>query len=217
MPLYLDSFNNNLPERFNSSVQIKGVDSLCRDLEKYFFSRVITRTGRPQASTTNLVIELHCNMSLVEVLFHFTKDNWGNFGDGQSSLTQMMKDLMLQNKITLDIGEISLFFKDTTIVISKIYDNSIPEQLNTILTEIGKNYVHFSKGLAEVPYEIYVPVFEDSKDQNIAVINNIKVANNSKKDYYKYWALYFDSEEDAIIYNLEKSCLENGDLFMLNQ
>ncbi len=116
----------------------------------------------------------------------------------------------------LDIGEFSLFFKDTTIVISKIYDNSIPEQFDTIFTEIGKNYVHFSKGLSEIPYEIYVPVFEDSKDENNAVINNIEVSNNSKKDFYKYWALYFDSEEDAIIYNLEKSRLENGDLFMLN-
>ncbi|WP_149276001.1 hypothetical protein [Pareuzebyella sediminis] len=156
-------------------------------------------------------------MSLVETLFHFNKGNWGNLkNDNRPSLRSMINDMTLKNKMRLDIGEFSLFFKDTTIVISKIYDNSIPEQFDTIFTEIGKNYVHFSKGLSEIPYEIYVPVFEDSKDENNAVINNIEVSNNSKKDFYKYWALYFDSEEDAIIYNLEKSRLENGDLFMLN-
>ncbi|NNE76640.1 MAG: hypothetical protein HKN31_06150 [Pricia sp.] len=216
MPLYLDSFKNNPPEDFNSDTQINGVDSLRRSLEKYFFSEVVVRNCNSKTLMTNLAIELYCNMNLVEVLFHFNKGSWGNFEQGDTSFSQNMQLLIEQNDMFLDVGEFSLFFKDTTIIISKIYDNSIPEQLDAIFSEIGKNYVHFSKGLKEVPYEIYVPVFEECKDENDILIMNIEAGNNCEKDYFKYWALYFDSEDDAVIYDLRDSHLENGDLFMLN-
>ena len=48
MPLYLDSFKNNLPEGFNSNLPIEGLDTFEKSLEKYFFSRISVRNCSSQ-------------------------------------------------------------------------------------------------------------------------------------------------------------------------
>ena len=165
----------------------------------------------------HLAIELDCNLSLVEMLFHFNKGSWGNFKQGESSLGQLMEQLMEANDKPIDVEEFTLFLKDTTIVIHKIYDKSITEQLHHLFTEIGKHYVHLSKGLIETPYEIYIPVFEEGRGTGDDVLlQNIEAGNHTKQDYLKYWGLYCESEEDAVIYDLKNTCIEQGDLFMLN-
>lgn len=216
MPLYLDSFKNNPPEGYNTDLQLKGVESFRKSLEKYFFSEVTVRYNTSYNTGVYLAIELECNLSLVEMLFHFNRGTWGNFLQGTSSFKTLIRQLREENQFKIDVKELSILFKDTRIIVNKIYSRSIPEQLENIFKAMGKHYVHFSKGLTETPYEIYVPVFEESNDEKEILLRNIAAGNHSKKDYFKYWALYFDSEDDAVIYNLEESHLENGDLFMLN-
>ena len=216
MPLYLDSFKNNPPECFNTELQIKGVESFRKSLEKYFFSEVTVRNNTSHNTGVTLAIDLECNLSLVEMLFHFNRGTWGNFLQGKSSFKTLIRQLREENQFNIDVKELSMLFKDTRIIVNKIYSRSIPEQLENIFSAMGKHYVHFSKGLTETPYEIYVPVFEERNDENEILLRNIEDCNHSKKDYFKYWAIYFDSEDDAVIYNLEESHLENGDLFMLN-
>lgn len=217
MPLYLDSFKNNPPEGFNSDMNIEGLDAFQKSLEKYYFSEVTVRICASHKTSVQLAIELDCNLSLVEMLFHFNKGTWGNLRQGKSSFAQLLQQLIQQNDRALDVEEFTLFLKDTTIVINKIYPNSIPEQLHHLFTEIGKHYVHFSKGLTETPYEIYIPVFEEECGTgNDTLLRNIEAGNHSKKDYFKFWGLYCESEEDAVIYDLKNSKIENGDLFMLN-
>lgn len=216
MPLYLDSFKNNPPEGFNSDLNIEGLDVFQKSLEKYFFSNVTVRNCSSQKSSVQLAIELDCNLSLVEILFHFNKGNWGNFREGKFSFEHLIQNLVEVNVLAVDVEEFTLFLKDTTLVINKIYDKSIPGQLHHIFSEIGKHYVHFSKGLTETPYEIYIPVFEEERGTGNDTLRNIEAGNHTKKDYYKYWGLYCDSEEDAVIYDLKNSKIEEGDLFMLN-
>ncbi|MGB6153678.1 MAG: hypothetical protein WBG48_16975, partial [Pricia sp.] len=161
-------------------------------------------------------LELNCNLSLIEMLFHFNKGNWGNFKQGKLTFLKLLRQLQLENEIPLDIEEFTLFLKDTTIVINKIYNESIPDQLQDIFSKIGEHYVHLSKGLTETPYEIYIPVFEECSHANDILIRNIEAGNQTEQDYYNYWGLYCDSEEDAVIYDLKNSRIEQGDLFMLN-
>lgn len=216
MPLYLDSFKNNPPEGFNADLQLEGVESFRKNLEKYFFSEVTIRNSTSYSTGAYLAIELDCNLSLVEMLFHFNRGTWGNFLQGKSSFKALLRQLREENQLKIDVEELSILFKDTRIIVNKIYNKSIPEQLENIFREMGKHYVHFSKGLTETPYEIYVPVFEECNDEKDILLRNIEACNHTKKDYFKYWALYFESEDDAVIYDLEESHLENGDLFMLN-
>lgn len=216
MPLYLDSFKNNPPEGFNTDLRLEGVESFRKNLEKYFFSDVIVRNCSSNSTGTNLAIELECNLSLVEMLFHFNKGTWGNFSQGKSSFKGVLRQLRIENQVNIDIEELSILFKDTRIIVNKIYNKSIPQQLENVFIEMGKHYVHFSKGLTETPYEIYIPVFEECKNEKDILLRNIEADNHAKKDYFKFWGLYFDSEDDAVIYNLKGSHIENGDLFMLN-
>lgn len=216
MPLYLDSFKNNPPEGFNNNLRLEGLESFRRSLEKFFFSEVTIRTCMSNSTKVELAIELNCNLSLVEVLFHFNKGTWGNFTQGKSSFTKQLQKVKDENNRGVDIKEFCILFKDITIVINKIYSNSIPEQLSSIFKEMGKHYVHFSKGLTEIPYEIYIPVFEECNNEKDVLLRNIETGNHTKKDYFQYWGLYFDSEDDAVIYDLKEAQIKNGDLFMLN-
>jgi len=216
MSLYYDSFKNNPPEGFNRGLKIKGLDVFVKSLERHFFSEVSLRNYYSVKSSVQLAIELDCNLSLVEMLFHFNKGTWGNFRQNKSSFAHLLNRLITENEVRVDAEEVTLFLKDTTIVINKIYDNSISEQLENIFKHIGKHYVYFSKGLTETPYEIYIPVFEECSHGNDTLLHNIEAGNHRKKDYFKYWGLYYESEEDAVIYDLRKSKIEKGDLFMLN-
>lgn len=216
MPLHFDSFKNNVPQGYNSDLNIKGLESFRKALEKNFFSEVNITNYAVSSATVQLAIELNCNLSLIEMLFHFNKGTWGSFKQGNLTFEKLLKQLQNENDIHLDIEEFTLFLKDTTIIINKIYNESIPSQLQGIFSKIGKHYVHLSKGLTETPYEIYIPVFEECSQANDILIRNIEAGNQTEEDYYKYWGLYCDSEEDAVIYDLKNSIIEKGDLFMLN-
>lgn len=218
MPLYFDNFKNYPSKGFNSDLNISGLDFFRNQLEKYFFSEVTVRNCSTCKKSVLLSLELNCNLSLVEMLFHFNKGNWGNFGQDESSLKRLLNRLAADNNFEVDIDEFTIFLKDTTIVVNKIYDNSVSDQLRDIFSEMGKHYVHFSKGLTETPYEIYVPVFEEEcSSGNETLLRNIQAGNHSKNDYYRFWGLYCESEEDAVIYDLKNNRIEQGDLFMLNQ
>ncbi|MBT8181380.1 MAG: hypothetical protein KJO53_07310, partial [Eudoraea sp.] len=130
--------------------------------------------------------------------------------------SRALKKLNKLNSRRIDIEELSIFAKDCSIIIKNIFENSIEEQLRQILQTIAEHYVYFSKRLTETPYEIYIPVFEEDLFENESKLKNIRAGNNKKKDYFKYWGLYFESEKDALIYDLKNKSIIYGDLFMLN-
>ncbi|WP_420602018.1 hypothetical protein [Flagellimonas sp.] len=78
-------------------------------------------------------------------------------------------------------------FKDTSLIITRIYDHSIPAQLEDIISKASEHFVYFTKGLTEMPYEIFVPVFEDNTQ------NTTEISKN-QSTYFDYWGLYFDDE-----------------------
>lgn len=215
MPSFPDNFENNSSGGFNIDLKLEGIESFRKSLEKYFFSEATVRNCASSTMGINLAVELECNLSLVEMLFHFNRGTWGNFSQGSSSFIAVLEQFRKENLVAIDIEELSILFKDTRIIINKIYERSVAEQLENILSEMGKHYVHISKGLSETPYEIYVPVFEEDQSEENILLRTIE-ASHSKKDYFNYWGLYFESEDDAIIYDLRASHLENGDLLMLN-
>ena len=206
------SFRNHLPVGFKN---IEGLDCFKNNLEKYFFSEVIVRDYASEATSAKLVLELNCNFGLTEMLHHLNMGTWGNFESKELAFPRLLETLRKSNDVAIEIEEFSIFLKDTSIIINKIYDESIPEQLGPILRSISENFVHFTKGLTEVPYEIYAPVFEENLLENDATLKNIKSGNNKVKDYFKYWGLYFYNEDDALIYDLKNTSVISGDLQML--
>ncbi|WP_297793652.1 hypothetical protein [uncultured Eudoraea sp.] len=222
MPNRQDNFRVNLKLKLEDNPQIEGLGEFRRSLEKDYFSNVAIRNCLSNGVRQNLVIEMDCNLKLVEILFHLQKGTWGNVYPEDNSwsksspFSNAFKSLNELNAKGIDVEELSIFLKDSSIIIKNIYENSIEEQFGMILHTIAENYVYLTKRLTETPFEIYIPVFEEDLFENDTKLKNIQIGNNNKKDYYAYWGLYFDSDKDAVIYDLKNKSIIFGDLYMLN-
>lgn len=212
MPFYLDNFKDNPHFKFNKDYKIRGLESFKNDLERHFFAKAGVCNYTSDKNESLLAIELNCNLALVELLFYFNRGDWGKDG----FLTTHLRDLAKINGVTVDIDELSIHLKDTSIVINRIYNQSIAQQFENILTEIAHHYVHFTKGLSEVPYEIFVPVFEETNLETNTSFLNMAHGNNTRNDYFRYWGAYYLSQNDPSIYDLDSLSLISGDLYMLN-
>ena len=194
----------------DSNSGILGLEHYLQSLERNYFSNVTLRKYSTSENTVNMALDMVCPITFVEMLGHFNKGRWGHDANSHPAFEKSFRALTVQNKIYLDIEELTLFLSDTSIVIKKIYNCSIPEQLHNILTEIANHYVFLTKGLTERPYEIFVPVFED-KIQNSHLIEKPSF-EESPKNYFEYWGIYMDSEDEALIYDLKKNSFIPADL-----
>ncbi len=222
MPIHHDNFRNNLKLQLDSNPQLNGLDAFKRSLERDYFSELSISNCSSDKNIGSLVIEMNCNIELVELLFHYQKGTWGGVSKREGTKTRtnafasVLAKLNELNSLPIDIEELSIFLNDSSIIIKRIYDQSIGEQFGAIINSVAENYVHITKGLTESPYEIYIPVFEENTWENHNLLSNIKSAKNSSRDYFSFWGIYFDSAEDAVIYDLSNKSFISGDLYMLN-
>jgi len=218
MPPYNDNFRDFSHAGFNTSVEKEGLRRFTKNLEKHFFSQVTIRNCSHTKDVIKLVIELDCNFGLLEALHHFEKNAWGNFESLESSFSGALSTLKENSNLQIKVEEFSLFFKDTSIIINSIYDLSIAQQLKNIFSQLSEHTVHFTKGLSAIPYEIYIPVFEDDviEDEN-TLLMDIRSGNKNGQDYYSFWGLYYYSEDDALVYDLKNQTIIKGKLQMLNR
>lgn len=220
----------NFRLQLKNNPEINGFDTFKRTLEKEYFAKVNIRNCNPadqeqgSVSLWNLVVEMECNFELVEILYYLDKGSWGSpafpvtsAGIPNSALNDAFCSIEGLNSQEVDIDEISLVLKDSIIVVKRIYERSIAEQFGQILQTLAAHYVFFTRELTETPYEIYLPVFEEEILNVNSLVSTVKRDTESAGDYYKYWALYFDSSPEAKIYELESRSIISGDLHMLNQ
>ncbi len=213
MLLNPEDFNHNLGTRNFKNASFSGLNTFVKNLEKHFFSKVSIRENASNCEKINLVIELSCDLTLWELIHQHDTGNWGTFNQSKYSLSNEISTLGSINGIQIDVDEFSITLKDTTVIVDKIYNQSIGEQLDYILLELGMHYVHYTKGYSEVPYEIFVAVFvENLMECELNMFNSKKTQN-----YKSFWAIYFESEIDAVIYDVQKSTFLYEDLYMLNQ
>ncbi len=213
MHLNPEEFNHSLRTRNFKNAVFSGLNTFVKNLEKHFFSKISIRENSSNCEKINLVIELNCNLTLWELIHQYDTGNWGTFNQSKYSLSNEINRLERNNNILIDVDEFSIILKDTTVIIDKIYNQSIGEQIDYILRELGMHYLQYTKGYSEVPYEIFVAVFVENPMQcELNLVNSKKTQN-----YKNFWAMYFESEIEAVIYDLQKSTFLYEDLYMLNQ
>ncbi|SRR5690606_15821482 len=192
-----------------------GLDEFIKTLEKDFFAEAkIHFTYDRKSKKTDLVLDLSFNFGITESLHFFTNGTWGGmtFSDAEqkvsSTFGKAFGELNAMNNFSLDIAETSFHFKDTSIIVSRIHDHSIPQEIGNILLKASEHFVYYTKGLTEMPYEIFVPVFEDSTPNTLG-------PKKGKSGYFDYWGLYFEEEaHQVMIYSLAKKKLYEVDLFL---
>ena len=197
-----------------------GLKALKRTLERDFFAEVSVDVFVTEKCKADLVIHLDCNFTLTESLFHLNNGNWGSFhnsisGDVRTSPFQTtLWELENKNGMTITIRELSVHLKDTSIIVTELPNCQIQDNLESILNYISQSFVHFTKGMSEMPYEIFVPIFEET--ENSISISEKKFRN--KPDYLEYWGLYFDGDNDAMVYDVKnKVIIEQSNFFLFNE
>ncbi|UJH69133.1 hypothetical protein [Allomuricauda sp. SCSIO 65647] len=200
--------------------QVVGLDSFHKSLDKIFFSNTTITCKNDTDRVFNLVIELHCNFNLINALFHPNMGNWGGLHTGnrvkQPPFERAFMQLHQLNHGAVDIAEIYINMLDTSLIISKIHAQSISHQLGAILRSLSQNFVHFTKGLLEMPLEIFIPVFEKKGNNGSPDKQNDKQIK-AIGGYFDFWGLYFLSKknQDPIIYDLKNGRFIDGDLLLI--
>jgi len=218
MPLNQGNSKDYTLVGFDNNIRIEGIDTFAKSLEKHFFSKVTVRNLSLDSEKIKLVIELTCNFDFMEALTHLKKEIWGSFLSEKNSFSSQLQQLKKLNDIAIEVEEFSIFLNDTSIIINKIYNQSISEQLEDILHEMLRSYPHFTKEKIEIPYEIYIPVYEDNSSEILHLnVSNSEVTQNFKQNYFSFWGVYFYSEIDAMVYDLKNKTLIDGTLQMLTR
>lgn len=210
-----EDFITNSSYNLGNTKEIIGIDNFIDTLEYHYFSHVSLKKNDATTDSINLVLELNCNVDLLELLAHFKSGRWGHNRKNETPLKQSLELLESNNKVNIDIEELTLFLNDTTIVIKRIYNKSISTQFNSILKQVARNYVFLTRGLTQKPYEIFVPIFEDTLE-NYEVVNihssHLEVV---PKSYSEFWGVYLDKDDEASIYDVKRTKYISGNLEFL--
>ncbi len=194
-----------------------GLEDFLKSVERDFFAeaKLLFRFSEKRQKM-ELVLDICCNFGLTVGLHHFNNENWGGFiwdeqdNPTESSFVEAFGDLNRKNGGTLELVEVSLNFLDTSIIITQLHDQSIPERLGEIVTKISEHFVYFTKGLTAMPYEIFVPVFEDTLPEPPGV-------EKEQTGYFDFWGLYFEESapHKVMVYCLKNKKFCKEDLFLL--
>lgn len=163
----------------------------------------------------NLIIEIHPNFSLAEIIALFRLRNYSNHWTALNSLILKFKNEVLALRPQLaddfDIEEVYIALKNTSIAISSIYKNSIVDEIIFIMYSIIQHFDNYAN-VGAVPSAIHIPIFEDltikeffGEDQNVS-------PTFFDSPYSKFWGLYFDHLKKPIIYDLTRSCIIPGEI-----
>ena len=201
------------------SAKLAGLASLKRILERDFFCETTIDIFAHDDKKVDLVIHLYCNFGLTESLFHLNKGTWGNFrnvisGDVKTSPFQAaLWELESNTNTIFDIKELSIHLRDTSIIIYKLPNQQIQDNLESILDFVSGNFVYFTRGLSEMPYEIFVPIHEETKNS----FSHSEKERNGKSKYLQFWGIYFEGDDDLQVYDVtNKTIIEQSDSFLLN-
>lgn len=192
---------NPLSVKIDESPVISGLDEFMKGLERLFFAEASAKIWLSANGAQDLVLHIKSPIPLLEVLHHHRLGRWGAFRTESarvqiSKLQEMLQTLEVRNDRPVDIEELSLELNDILIVIRKSGVHSIAGEFDQLLESLAAHYVYLTQGLQQIPYEIYIPVAEEG------TLPRALPPDSRVPDFYAHWGVYFESEEDARIYDL---------------
>ena len=106
--------------------------------------------------------------------------------------------------------------------IYKISQDSIFSELESIFKAIAIHYKNLFLENGEKPFEIHIPIFEDSSSDSIArfrVLLDVDevIENVSFKNYYEFWGAQFDFSKTSRVYDLNREKLLNNPFLMTEE
>lgn len=200
---------------------ILGLDAFRLKLEKDFFCDVKISNSKPSLYSNDLILETRFNFNLFDGLSLLANRKIGDIDLDLNSkdkclLHTALENLYEHNSKSVDIEELNILFTDCTIIIHRIFENSIAFQIGNLIAELYENQKFFTQEYAKVPYEIHIPVFEERPfDVDYSVLN-IRMNANKREDYFAFWGLYFEDTIDSAIFDFGNKNIIDGELTMVN-
>lgn len=200
---------------------ILGLEAFRLKVEKEFFCDFNITCSKDLNDCNNLILDVKFNFEIEQGIEFIAE---GKFEDLDLSENKKLNFLFLNmlrqissiNNIKIEIQELNLIFNDSTIVIHKIFEESIFIELNSLISEIHQNQLLFSNNLKKIPTEIHVPVFEEHAIDSDFNLLNLRMKAVKRQDYFAFWGLYFDNCIEADIYDFHNKQIISGELTMIN-
>ena len=192
---------NPLSVRIDANPVFSGLDDFLKGLERLFFAEATAKVWMSANGSQDLVLHIKSPIQLLEVLHHHRRGLWGapttdEAGARVSRLEEMLQAFESHNGRPVDIEELSLELHDILIVIRKSSFHSIAREFDLLLESLAAHFVYLTQGMQQMPYEIYIPVMEEGESRQGSA------PHSGASDFYAYWGVYFEAEEDARIYDL---------------
>lgn len=191
---------------YSYDLNLVGLDTFKKKLEKHFFAIVDIRKLMNDGKHVELVVEVDCTINFALAIQHFRVDVLSNVGVNSNFLMNCLTELQHKNTETIDIKELSFLMSDTSIFIQQVCEYGVVQQLDNVMRILMNDYHSIISRFREIPREVHIPVLEDTNnvdDDSLLLAEFGK--RTTEKDYFTFWGLYFDSREDTVIYDVEKS------------
>lgn len=200
-----------------NEASIKEILAFEKSLETIFFTDTKVVICSSKDPILKLAIEIDSHFSLPEIIslvkMALKKDKQSaNFSMIILRFQNCIHNLKNSLDTALDIEEVSLYFKNTSIIINAIKYNSIVEGIEDILNDILYHFEFYSMLMGSVPNEIHIPVSEDINAKKLLNSTALVKLPTYKSPYSQFWGLYFDFLEKPLIYNLSRTNIIPGDL-----
>ena len=203
----------------NQLHDLDGVDDFRHDLEREYAAAIHGRPGDLGGGLLHLAVEFVSSISMADVAtFLASGMAYDLIKEGTKSLVlrpfirayQRLKDRNRDN--SLDIDVLRLVLRDSVIIIYRLADGSIVDNLGKILATVGAEYRGLVLRSGETPFEIHVPVFADPSDDRLSgfrVLLDVDEVIRPKPgaDYFKLWGLHYDFSRTTRVYDVGRHLL----------
>ena len=201
---------------------LQGQERFTKNVGKAYLAHVDVYELTQEYRKNALVIDVYSNMKLGELVISQQRGLWDLIDPctgkeiKAESLDVSLQALKKQNPHGPQLEELNIYLGDCTLVVKRLYHNSIEKELGKILDTLAEHYVHLSQEHTRFPYEIFVPVFSEEAGDSCDHQSH-RLPEKCACEYYRFWGLYFEGIKDAVIYDLSKKSFISGDLYMLDQ
>ena len=158
-------------------------------LERIFIGNaVVSSRYSSDDHEINLIININCNFNLSECLHHYNNGSWGGVltesKETRFGLKQLMDSLNDIEGIVFDICEFSLHFEKIQLLLIRVADQTIYESFDSIMYSLSENFLFYTFGSKNIPFEIFIPVQELNEKKNP---NELLSIDNT---YNSFWGVY---------------------------
>lgn len=211
----------------NELYDLDGVDEFRKELSKEYVSVVQGKPG-DLGGLEKFLVDMIANISIEDFIklirdgIAFDLIKLGTKSFVLRPFINAYKKLKKKNEERLDIERFSIVYEDTTIHIYSIYDNSIINQLESILNNVALHYSSLVTSENERPSEIHIPVFHDESDNRLSPFRvkldvDETIQNFSERDFSTYWGIFYEYSNQWIVYDLNSKQLVKEKFLTLQQ